>query len=99
MSPIGPSPSTTTDPPSGTSAYSTACQAVGITSDRKTKRSTGGPSGTLIGSEFPNGTRNRLACPPGTCPYSFVYPKSAAPVPCSCTCVVSHCDCSPWLHM
>ena len=34
MSPIGPSPSTTTVPPSGTAAYSTACQAVGSTSDR-----------------------------------------------------------------
>ena len=33
----------------GSSAYSTACQAVGSTSERKTKRSSGGPSGTLIG--------------------------------------------------
>ena len=34
ISPIGPSPSTTSVPPSGTAAYSTACQAVGSTSDR-----------------------------------------------------------------
>ena len=32
--PIGPSPSTTTVPPGGTSAYSTACHAVGTTSER-----------------------------------------------------------------
>ncbi len=48
MSPIGPSPSTTADPPGGTAAYSTACHAVGRTSDRYTKRSSSGPSGTLM---------------------------------------------------
>ena len=48
MSPIGPSPRTASSvPPSGTSAYSTACQAVGSTSERKRKRSSGGPSGHL----------------------------------------------------
>ena len=47
--PIGPSPNTATVPPSGTSAYRTACHAVGSTSDRYTNRSSGGPSGTLIG--------------------------------------------------
>ena len=72
MSPIGPSPSTTRLPPSGTAAYSTACHAVGSTSDRYTKRSSGGPSGTLIGSVLPKGTRRYSACPPGTWPYSFV---------------------------
>ena len=36
-------------PPSGTPAYSTACQAVGSTSDKNRKRSSGRPSGTLIG--------------------------------------------------
>ena len=34
MSPIGPSPSTTSVPPGGTAAYSTACHAVGRTSER-----------------------------------------------------------------
>ena len=34
MSPIGPRPSTTTDPSFGTAAYWTACHAVGSTSDR-----------------------------------------------------------------
>ena len=34
ISPIGPRPNTATLPPSGTYAYSTACQAVGNTSDR-----------------------------------------------------------------
>jgi len=34
MSPMGPSPITATVPPSGTSAYATACQAVGATSER-----------------------------------------------------------------
>jgi hypothetical protein len=34
MSPIGPSPSTRTVPPSGMPAYCTACQAVGRTSER-----------------------------------------------------------------
>ena len=34
IDPIGPSPSTTSVPPLGTSAYSTACHAVGSTSDR-----------------------------------------------------------------
>jgi hypothetical protein len=65
MSPIGPKPSTTSDPPSGTSAYSTPCHAVGSTSERNTKRSSDGPSGTLIGRKFPNGTRRNSACPPG----------------------------------
>jgi hypothetical protein len=44
-----PQPDTVTEPPRGTAAYSTACQAVGRTSDSYTKRSSGGPSGTLIG--------------------------------------------------
>ena len=43
----GPRPSTTTLPPSGIAAYSTACQAVGSTSDRYRKRSSGGPFGHL----------------------------------------------------
>ena len=34
MSPIGPRPKTATVPPSGMFAYSTACQAVGSTSER-----------------------------------------------------------------
>ena len=33
-SPIGPSPKISSEPPSGTPAYSTACQAVGKTSER-----------------------------------------------------------------
>ena len=81
------------------SAYSTACHAVGSTSDRYRNRSSGGPAGTLIGPYCACGTRRSSACPPGTSPYSFVYPKRAAPRCCSRTCVVSHCDCSPWLHM
>ena len=36
IDPIAPRPSTTSVPPSGTSAYSTACQVVGSTSDRYT---------------------------------------------------------------
>ncbi|SLI28208.1 Uncharacterised protein [Mycobacteroides abscessus subsp. abscessus] len=38
MSPIGPRPSTVTEPPSGTAAYSTACHAVGSTSERYRNR-------------------------------------------------------------
>jgi len=48
MSPIGPAPSTSTLPPSGIAAYSTACHAVGSTSLRNKNRSSGGPLGTLI---------------------------------------------------
>ena len=55
-------------PASGISAYSTACQAVGSTSDRYTKRSSGGPSGTLMGPNCAWGTRRYSACPPGTWP-------------------------------
>ena len=49
MSPIGPAPSTSSVPPSGTSAYFSACHAVGRTSERKRNRSSEGPSGTLTG--------------------------------------------------
>ena len=83
MSPIGPSPRTTTEPPSGMSAYSTACHAVGSTSERYTKRESGGPSGTVMCVFFTCGTRRYSAWPPGTPPYSFEYPNSAAPIPSS----------------
>ena len=68
ISPIGPSPITTTLPPSGMSAYSTACQAVGSTSERYTKRSSDGPSGTLMGPKSACGTRRNCAWPPGMLP-------------------------------
>ena len=51
----------------GIAAYSTACHAVGSTSDRKRNRSSGGPSGTLIGPYCAWGTRRYSAWPPGTC--------------------------------
>jgi hypothetical protein len=55
-------------PPAGTSANTTACQAVGRTSDRNGKRWSGGPSGTLIGPKWAWGTRISSAWAPGTCP-------------------------------
>src|SRR3954454_3384307 len=99
MSPIGPSPSTTTVPPRGIAAYSTACHAVGSTSDRYTYRSSDGPSGTLMWVNCAWGTRRYSACPPGTWPYIFEYPNRAAPAPYSRTWVVSHCVYSCWSHM
>ena len=54
--------------PRGTSANCTACQAVGRMSERKRYRSSGTPSGTLIGPNCACGTRRYSACPPGTEP-------------------------------
>src|SRR6476660_1665796 len=76
-----------------------ACQAVGRTSDRYRNCSSGGPSGTLIGPYWACGTRRYSAWPPGTDPYIEENPNSAAPLFCSRTCVVSHCDCKPLVHM
>ncbi len=45
MSPIGPAPSTSSVPPSETSAYFSACQAVGSTSERNRNRSRTDPAG------------------------------------------------------
>ena len=65
MSPIGPAPTTRRVPPSSTSAYSTACHAVGRTSERKRNRSSGGPCGTLIGRASPNGHAQHLGLAAG----------------------------------
>src|SRR6478752_5812303 len=68
-------------------------------SDRNRYRSSG-PSGlTLIGPYWACGTRRYSACPPGTDPYIAENPNRAAPLFCSRTCVVSHCDCNPMVHM
>ena len=57
------------------------------------------PRGTLIGMNWACGTRRYSACAPGTSPYSLLKPNSAAPMPWSRTWVVSHCVCSPWVHI
>ena len=49
ISPIGPSPMTAIVPRPAVPVYSTACHAVGSTSERYRKRSSGGPSGTFTG--------------------------------------------------
>src|SRR6478735_1685786 len=68
-------------------------------SDRKRYRSSGPSGATLIGPYWACGTRRYSACPPGTDPYIAENPNSAAPLCCSRTCVVSHCDCNPFRHM
>ena len=45
------------------------------------------------------GTRRNSAWAPGTSPYSLLNPNSAAPMPWSRTWVVSHCVCSPCVHI
>ena len=64
-------------------------------SDRNRYRSSGPSGPTLIGPYWACGTRRYSACPPGTDPYIEENPNSAAPLFCSRTCVVSHCDCNP----
>ena len=59
--PIGPRPNTATLPPSGTSAYRTACQAVGSTSERNRNCSSGVPSGIFTGPNWACGTRRYSA--------------------------------------
>ncbi len=49
--------------PLGTSAYSTDCQAVGSTSERNRNRSSGGPSGTVIGMYCASGHPEVLRLP------------------------------------
>src|SRR6478672_10493818 len=68
-------------------------------SDKNRYRSSGPSGATLIGPYCACGTRRYSACPPGTDPYIEENPNSAAPLFCSRTCVVSHCDCKPLVHM
>src|SRR6476620_6482379 len=68
-------------------------------SDRNRYRSSGPSGPTLIGPYWACGTRRYSACPPGTDPYIAENPNRAAPLFCSRTCVVSHCDCNPMVHM
>ena len=77
MSPIGPEPTTRSVPPSSTSAYSTACHAVGSTSERKRKRSSIGPCGTLIGSVSPNWHPQQLGLPTGHLPVELAVAEQA----------------------
>jgi hypothetical protein len=50
-------------------------------SDRYRYCSSGAPSGILTGPNWACGTRRYCAWPPGTYPYSEVYPSRAAPLP------------------
>src|SRR5271165_1709114 len=68
-------------------------------SDRYRYCSSGAPSGTLTGPNWACGTRRYWAWPPGTDPYSEVYPNRAAPLPWLRTWVVSHWANSPRSHI
>ena len=60
-------------------ALVTACQAVGKMSVRNNTFSSDKEPGTLKGPTLPLGIRTYSAWPPGTPPYKWLYPNSAAP--------------------
>jgi hypothetical protein len=66
--PTGPSPSTSSVPPSGTFAYSTPCHAVGRMSLRNRYRSSGRSLLIFIALKSAWWTVRSSACPPGIWP-------------------------------